>query len=95
MVVSALWVTVAIAGVNEDFLEAARQGDLTAVKSFIASGVSVNAMVKNGATALMAAAWQGHKDVAEMLLAKGADVNVKAKNGVTALMLASRTATKK
>jgi len=38
MAVIALWATVAIAGVNEDLIKAAESGDLTNVKSLIASG---------------------------------------------------------
>ena len=84
-----MWVTVAIAGVNEDFIEAAKRGDLTAVKSLIANGVNVNVVVNSGATALMAASWQGRKRCGKMLLAKGANVNAKATDGGTAMMIAS------
>jgi ankyrin repeat protein len=89
MLVFALWATTAIAGVNEDFINAAKSGDLSAVKSFIAGGADVNAKVNNGLTALMLASQQGNKEVVELLLAKGADVNAKNNEGWTALVAAS------
>lgn len=52
----ALWAIPACAGVNDDFLEAAKQGDLAAVKGFLAKGADVNARVdKGGRTALILA----------------------------------------
>jgi len=52
MVVLALWATVAVAGVNEDFLEAAKGGDLPAVKGFLANGADVNAKSNIGLNAV-------------------------------------------
>ena len=75
VLVFALWATAAVAGVNEDFSEAAERGDLPAVKSFIAKGADVNAKANNGGTALMRASFYGHKDVVALLLARGDDVN--------------------
>ena len=89
MLVFALWATVAIAGVNEDFLEAAEHGDLPAVKNFIDNGADVNTKRDDGITALIFASQNGYKEIVELLLAKGADVNVKDIYGVTALMGAS------
>ncbi|MGA7492067.1 MAG: ankyrin repeat domain-containing protein [Syntrophobacteraceae bacterium] len=89
MVVFALWATVAVAGVKEDFFEAAKRGDLPAVKRFIANGTDVNAKDKNGNVALTTASFNGHKEIVRVLLAKGADVNAKMNNGKTALMAAS------
>ncbi len=93
IVVCALWATVAIAGVNEDFFEAAKRGDLPAVKRFIANGINVNAKANDGTTALMYALMyasrEGHKQIVQLLLDKGADVNAKGNEGQTALMYAS------
>lgn len=81
----------AIAGVNDDFLEAAKRRDLAAVKGFIAKGANINAMDNFGGTALIAASSQGYKEVVRLLLAKGADVNAGANGNIadTALMVAS------
>ena len=91
MIVASLWATVAIAGVNEDFLEAAARGDLPSVKSFFAKGADVNAKAYRGGTELIFASENGHKDVVQLLLAKGANVNAKTNNGGTALLAASQT----
>lgn len=78
MVVFALWATTAFAGVNDKFIDAARRGDLPAIKAFIQKGADVNAKTKSeGATALMQATYNGHKEVVQLLLAKGANVNAK------------------
>jgi ankyrin repeat protein len=98
MAVFALWATVAIAGINEDLVEAARRGDLPEVKSLLAKGADVNAKIKVGGrlnipkeattTALKAASFGGHREVVEELLDNGADVNAKDYKGYTALMAA-------
>jgi ankyrin repeat protein len=75
IVVFTLGATVVIAGVNEDFREAANRGDLPAVKDFIAKGADVNSKANTGETALMRASYTGRKEVVQLLLAKGADVN--------------------
>ena len=86
--VFALWATVAIAGVNEDLLEAAKRGDVPAVQRFIADGADVNTKDDNGLTALIAASFNGHKEVVQTLLDQGADVNAKMNDGATASMFA-------
>ncbi len=87
--VFALLATTAIAGVNEDFLEAAWSGDLSAVNRFIANGYNVNTKTNRDVTALIVASGQGHQEVVQLLLSKGADANAKANNGATALTLAA------
>ena len=87
--VMALCVTVAVAGVNEDLIAAAFNGDLPEVQRLLAKGAEVNAKDKEGKTALMMASWNGHVEVVRVLLAKRADVNAKRNDGTTALMLAS------
>ena len=60
--------------------EAARTGNIEAVKQAIAAGADVNAKDHYKITALhYAADSDGHKEVAELLIAKGADVNAKNK----------------
>ena len=61
IVVFALWANVAIAGVNENLLEAAKRGDLDEVTSLVDKGADVNAKDNRGATALMFASDNGHR----------------------------------
>ena len=70
--------------------DAAKAGDIEAVKKHLADGADVNAKNRSGATALHStplceAAGGGHKEVVELLIAKGADVNVKNAYGTTPL----------
>ena len=69
--------------------EAAREGNIEAVKQHIAAGTDVNA--KDDAlewTPLFMAAGKGHKEIAELLLANGAEVSAKGDGGVTPLHIA-------
>ena len=60
--------------------DAAKAGNIEAVKQHIAAGTDVNAK-SDGRTPLHWAAYSGHKEIAELLLANGADVNAKSKRG--------------
>lgn len=62
---------------NEEFLAAARRGDVAAVKAFLDKGVDVNTKTRYGATALSYACDKGHIEVVKLLIERGADVNVK------------------
>jgi hypothetical protein len=62
---------------GEDFLSAARRGDLAAVKTFLDKGVDVNTKTRYGATALAYACDKGHTEVVRLLIERGADVNVR------------------
>ena len=57
--------------------KACQEGNIKAVKQFLAEGADVNARGKEGYTPLHDAAEYGHKEIAELLIAKGADVNAK------------------
>ena len=70
------------------FIENARQGNLAAVKSFLAAGIDPNVRDDEGGTALIAAVTGNQGDIVKLLLDKGADVNAKNKNGETALFWA-------
>jgi ankyrin repeat protein len=72
-------------GPPKDIWEAAKQGDIEAVKQFIDEGADVNAKDKNSATPLLHAASRGRKEIAELLISKGVDVNAKRNDGVTPL----------
>ena len=66
--------------------QAARIGNIEAVKQHLATGAHVGAKSsRNGATPLHQAARNGRKEIAELLIAKGADVNAKDNNGKTPL----------
>jgi ankyrin repeat protein len=62
---------------KEDFLKAARKGDIETVRSLLAKGVDVNTKSNYGATALSFACDRGYTELVKLLLEKGADVNVK------------------
>ncbi len=69
----------------KDIWEAAKQGDVDAVKQFIVDGEDVNAKDDARITPLHPAANHNHKEVAELLIGKGADVNAKAWGDATPL----------
>ena len=69
--------------------EAAKKGNIEAVKQHLAAGTDVNAKDEDGYTPLYAVAGGGHKEVAELLIVKGADVNVKDGMGHTPLLIAA------
>ena len=70
--------------------QAAYQGNIEAVKQFIAAGADVNAKSsRNGSTPLHNAASGDHKEIAELLIAAGADVDAKDENGHTPLFNAA------
>jgi len=68
--------------------DAAKQGNIEAVKQHIAAGTDVNAKGEMG-TPLYYAARSGHKEIAELLITKGADVNEKDEKGGTPLHFAA------
>ena len=60
-----------------DLVARAREGDLRAVESILATGVDVNTRSKDGETALAAAAgaYEGYDEVVDLLLNRGAGVD--------------------
>ena len=58
----------------------------TALQSLIKAGADVNAVDKNGMTALMKVHYDMNLDRIKILLDSGADVNIRAKNGTTAIL---------
>jgi len=71
-------------------LEAARKGNIKAVKQHLAAGTDVDAKSDNGSTPLLNAAFKGHKEIVEFLIDKGADVNSKDEDGRTPLHYAAQ-----
>jgi ankyrin repeat protein len=57
--------------------DAAKRGDIEAVKQYLADNANVNSKDSKGMTPLHAAAIRNHKEIAQLLIAKGADVNAK------------------
>jgi ankyrin repeat protein len=68
--------------------QAAKGGNIEAVKQHLAAGADVNAKNDYGSTPLHSAAAFGHKEIAELLIAEGADVNAVGDLGRTPLDLA-------
>ena len=68
--------------------EAARGGNIEAVKQHLAAGTDVNGKGRLGLTVLHNAAAAGHKEITQLLIAKGADVNAKGASGRTPLEFA-------
>ena len=55
--------------------DAAKDGNIKAVKLHLAAGADVDMKDKHGRTSLLMAAWWDHKETAELLIGAGADVN--------------------
>ena len=62
--------------------DAAKTGNIKAVKQHLAANADVNVKGIGGMTPLHRAAREGHKEVAELLIAKDADVNAKSESGL-------------
>ena len=77
-------------GPPKDIWEAAKQGDIEAVKQHLDAGADVNAKGYRERTPLHYAAHGGQKEIAELLIAAGADVNAIDAAGQTPLDWAIR-----
>jgi outer membrane protein assembly factor BamB len=62
---------------GEDLREAARRGDVAAVRALLDRGVKPDAEGRHGLTALMVAASEGHLEVGRLLLERGADIDAR------------------
>jgi ankyrin repeat protein len=71
-------------------VDAARAGDLVAVRQLIRDHADVNAPANDGSTALLWAAYHSDAEMTKALLAAGAAVDVANHYGVTPLLQASR-----
>ena len=77
-------------GLSERALfDAAKVGNIEAVKRQLAAGANVNAPNTDGVTPLVFAADEGHKEIVEILIANGADVNTRDKYKGTPLLRAA------
>ena len=64
---------------------ATMDGDINAVKEFLANGTNVSEKNEYGNTPLHNAAWKGHVEIAKLLIVKNADVTAKTDKGTTPL----------
>jgi hypothetical protein len=62
---------------TDELFDAARRGDVAAVRTALDKGVPVDATWRYGQTALFIAAGRGHTEVVRLLLARGAKADVK------------------
>ena len=66
-------------------------GDNRKMASFlIKAGADVNAVDKDGRTALMDAAWYGDLEMVKLLVEHGADIELEAENGDYAILCAEK-----
>ena len=65
--------------------DAARSGNIVAVKDHLYVGTDLNTPDGRGLTPLHVAAWRGQRKIAELLIAKSANVNAKDVDGETPL----------
>jgi hypothetical protein len=72
-----LLASVAALSGSDALFDAARQGDVAAVKAQLDSGVPVDATWRYGQTALFIAAGRGHTEVVKLLIDRGAKPDVK------------------
>jgi ankyrin repeat protein len=62
---------------NVQLIQAAYDGNLPAVQTFLNVGADVNVRNRYGVTALIMAAFKGHTEIVKLLLENGADINTK------------------
>jgi ankyrin repeat protein len=60
----------------EEFIQAASDGNISMVKSYLSKGINPNITTSSGVTALMLAAQQQHPEVVEALITHKADTNM-------------------
>jgi len=68
--------------------EAAKKGNIEAVKQHLTAGTDMNATGEDGWSALHCAARHSHKEIVELLIDNGTDVNAKNRSGRTPLLYA-------
>jgi ankyrin repeat protein len=92
MLVAAVVMTSAVHAANSPVADAARQGDIDAVKALLKDGADVNAAMGDGMTALHWAAERGDLELTNVLLYAGANVAAVTRVGqYTPLHIAART----
>ena len=79
---------VVLVGCGPNIHEAAKTGNIKAVKQHLDAGADVNAKNKVGQTPLHRAALYSQKEIVELLIAKGANMNARGFFGMTPLNMA-------
>ncbi len=69
---------------NTALMQAAEDGNLSAVKALIAAGAEVNMRNEDAESALILAAEEGHTDIVKVLIEAGADIGAVDKDGENA-----------
>lgn len=77
------------AGIQDDFIWAVEDNNLTDVAKLLASGASPDTTNRQGYTPLMIAARTKNTNLAQLLLEAGANLDIRNKYGESAIMLAS------
>lgn len=90
LAISSVATTGQAATADTRLVQAARKGDLPAVRTLIRQRVDVNAAEGDGATALLWAAYRSNVEMARALIAAGANVNAANRFAVTPILQASR-----
>jgi ankyrin repeat protein len=90
LVVGVVWFSDTASTADSLVAEAARAGDVVAVRGLIANGENVNETQVDGSTALLWAAYHADVNMTRDLIGAGADVNAANRYGVTPLLQASR-----
>lgn len=80
-------------GPDRDIIDEAKNGNLAAVQTALATGANINARDEDGVTPLIAASMMNRPAVVKLLLEKGADVNAKDNRRLTASQWASYPST--
>ncbi|MDP7049014.1 MAG: ankyrin repeat domain-containing protein [Verrucomicrobiota bacterium] len=75
---------------NSALMDAAKRGNIEAIKQHLTDGADVNVKGIGGMAPLHRAAREGHKEASELLITNGADVNAKDKRGRTPLHRTAR-----
>ncbi|MBI1275404.1 hypothetical protein GC177_05470 [bacterium] len=75
---------------GDTLVDAADQGNASAVKSMVSSGKAVDSKGRFDATPLMRASFKGHGDIVKYLISVGANINARDVGGATALHMAAR-----
>jgi len=90
LTIAAALAIAASAGAENEFLEAARQGNKERVAQLITEGAHVNFADKSGESALMKASRQGHTDIVDLLIESGANINQRSNHGTNSLIFSTR-----
>jgi ankyrin repeat protein len=83
--------TLGAAGARDTLVDAAKAGDVTAVRALLEQGRKAGTAAADGTTALHWAAYRSDADMVDLLLRSGVDVKAANRYGATALSLACET----